>query len=25
MERLADDPDVVALREVAVRYVPELR
>jgi hypothetical protein len=25
MERLADDADVVALREVAVRYVPELR
>jgi hypothetical protein len=25
MERLADDPDVVALREVAVRYLPELR
>jgi aminoglycoside/choline kinase family phosphotransferase len=25
MERLPDDPDVVALREVAVRYVPELR
>jgi hypothetical protein len=25
MERLSDDPDVVALREVAVRYVPELR
>jgi N-acetylmuramate 1-kinase len=25
MERLGDDPDVVALREVAVRYVPELR
>ncbi len=24
MERLSDDPDVVALREVAVRYVPEL-
>jgi hypothetical protein len=24
MERLADDPDVVALRQVAVRYVPEL-
>jgi len=25
MERLADDRDVVALREVATRYVPELR
>jgi aminoglycoside/choline kinase family phosphotransferase len=25
MERLADDADVVALREVAVRYLPELR
>ena len=25
MEQLADDADVVALREVAVRYVPELR